>query len=727
MIAYGTPITQVALFGAYVAFGIALPGMLWVRLLRDRATHIAEDLALGLGVGYCVEVALYIPARALGAPLLFLFWPILTLVGFALIPALRRHWRGGGTRAPVWWSWTLAAVAGFLLIYSAGTFFAQHHLTGTDTPYVDLPFQLTLIGELRHHVPPQVPYVADLPLAYHWFYYAEAAATSWATGIEPLTLLYRLSGLPMILVFVVLTATAARRLTAGWWTGPVAVAVALFGIVAGPYGWTPASVFDTQMLQTLWGSPTHLFGIALFAATILVFIDLLRREGPTRRADWLLGVVLVFGVAGAKASLLPLLIGGLLTVVVGVWIGRRRLQADAVVGLGLAVAGLALATVLLFQGSSGGLAIGLGALQSFPVALSVGARGVSGAAAVVPPLVALSIAIVLWSFVWAGAYGLLVRWRESLVDPSILLLIGICAAALGAVSFFLYPGLSELYYVRGAAGAFGLLTAAGLARFVRADTRRGPVVAAAGVAVLAGTGIVTVIKSVGLDDAPRLGQDRLSAVVLAMTLPVVALMVAVIVGFLVARMAERRIPRLQGAVPLLVIALVMGFSLPRIATILTAPFTAPSTSGVEIPAHGIAAARWLRDNSEPDDVVATNLHCRPLPETPDVCDARQFWVSAYAERHMLVEGWAYTTPASTYGLAHKVSVLTTPFWDPRRLAANDAAFTNPSPPNLAALRDGYGVRWLFADMTSADSDALGREADLRFREGDFAVYELRRT
>ena len=41
-----------------------------------------------------------------------------------------------------------------------------------------------------------------------------------------------------------------------------------------------------------------------------------------------------------------------------------------------------------------------------------------------------------------------------------------------------------------------------------------------------------------------------------------------------------------------------------------------------------------------DEVIATNAHCsRPNRVSP--CDARNFWMAAYAERTMLVEGWAY--------------------------------------------------------------------------------------
>jgi hypothetical protein len=352
--AYDSPVAQTAIFGAYITFGIALPGLLLVRLLRGRAAHIAEDLALGLTAGYAVEVATYIVARAVGAPLLVLAWPIVVLLAFALLPSLRRNWRGGGERAPVWWSWALATMLGYVLVSTAGTFFAQHHLTGTDTPYVDMPYHLALIGELRNHFPPEIPWVSGLPLAYHWFYYADAAATSWVTGIEPVTLLYRLSGLPMFAAFVMLTASAARRLGPGWWTGPVAVAFSLFGTVAGPYAWSGAQtpVFDSQTVLQTSISPTNLFGLTMLGAIILMLLDLLRADARTRKRDWLLMGLLVFGIAGAKATLLPLLIAGLVFVLVGVAIGTHRLHRPALLGLTLMVVALLLATVLLYRGAT---------------------------------------------------------------------------------------------------------------------------------------------------------------------------------------------------------------------------------------------------------------------------------------------------------------------------------------------------------------------------------------
>ncbi len=725
---YGTPIAQIGVFAVYVVLGLALPGLLWVRLLRGCSAHIAEDVALGLAVGYSLEIAAYLPARAVGAPLLVAVWPIATIVAFAALPQLRGHWHGSGERAPAWWSWSLAGMLGYLLVYAAGTFFAQHHLTGTDTPYVDMPFHLALIAELRHHVPPDVPYVAGVPLAYHWFFYVHAAAASWVTGIEPVTLLYRLAGLPMFATLVVLTASAARRLTRGWWSGPLAVAIALFGVVAGPFGWTADSVPDTQILRSTWISPTNLFGLALFSAVIVVFLDLLRSGAATPRRRWLLAVVLLFGVAGAKATELPLLMLGLLVVLVAFAIGRRQLNRNAAIGFVLVSVAFGLATVLLFRGTSLGLSIGLGAAQSFPVTLSLGARTAAGITQVGVPIVGLGVAVALWSFLWAGAFGILLRWRVALFDPTVLMLVGICAAALGAVSVLLYPGLSQYYFLQGAAGAFGLMATAGVAAVIAhlpEGTRRGPTSAATIVAIVVGIVVVVVIEGVGRATAPHLGTTRLAGVFLAIILPVAALLVAGLVAFVVARFASRRTTLLAGTVPLIVVALVMGFSVPRAIATVRVPFGAGTYADDVVPGDGISVARWLRDHSDPNDLVATNLHCRPVVKTPAVCDPRHFWVAAYTEHHVLVEGWAYTNDAQlTAARLGLGPTVITPFWNPPLLAANDRAFREPTVATVALLRDSYGVRWLFADLTKADPVALGAAAEIRYRLGDFAVYAV---
>jgi hypothetical protein len=90
---------------------------------------------------------------------------------------------------------------------------------------------------------------------------------------------------------------------------------------------------------------------------------------------------------------------------------------------------------------------------------------------------------------------------------------------------------------------------------------------------------------------------------------------------------------------------------------------------------------------------------------------------------MLVEGWEYTTPASAYSATHRRRDRSLPFWNQPILDANDAAFATPTPATVDRLRQ-LGVRWLFADTSTADAAALGRLATLRYQAGDFGVFEL---
>ena len=155
-------------------------------------------------------------------------------------------------------------------------------------------------------------------------------------------------------------------------------------------------------------------------------------------------------------------------------------------------------------------------------------------------------------------------------------------------------------------------------------------------------------------------------------------------------------------------------------------FGDPADYVLRIGDDGIPMARWLRDHSEVDDVAATNAHCELIDSDP--CIARAFWMSAYSERQFLVEGWSYVAWTNV-GLTSPEpdNTVSGPFWDPPRLAANDAAFTDPSAATVSTLADEYDVRWLVVDRRFPGTDVGGLEAvaDLRYDEGDYQVFELR--
>jgi hypothetical protein len=130
----------------------------------------------------------------------------------------------------------------------------------------------------------------------------------------------------------------------------------------------------------------------------------------------------------------------------------------------------------------------------------------------------------------------------------------------------------------------------------------------------------------------------------------------------------------------------------------------------------VDAARFVMQHSAPTDVVATNVHC--LQMYGDICDPRSFWLSAYSERSVLVEGWGFA-PRQSLGDAFA------PFWDQAKLKLNDEAFSAPTPILLGRLRDQYGVHWLVVDReVSVESPVLATLAAKVYDNGRVAVYHL---
>ncbi|NUT35250.1 MAG: hypothetical protein HOV79_19515 [Hamadaea sp.] len=639
LVAYGTPFPQVLLHTAYLVVILTLPGMLIWRILRRGPGHLSADLAAGTAVGFVISLAGYLPARAAGVPMVATAPALAVLVAFAAVPRLRPHWRGSGERAPWWWSWSMSGAAVAVTGWSAISFFRSHALVwpGNATPSPDVPFQLGIAAELKHHVPGIIPFLQDEPLRYHWFLHAHLAATSWATGIELQTLLFRLAVLPLAIAMLVLVAHCARVVVGVWWAGPVAVVITLFA--AGPKGSVPTGA----PLGVLWLSPTQTAGGFLFAAVALLLVRMLR-DGA-RGGEWALFALLIAGVAGAKATFLPLLVAALILVAVVRLFTKAGDRWVPLTALGITVAILLAASAVLFSGSTTGLTVD-------PLG-SVRRPGQSTGAGLVRYLFG-------WLVAWAGLAGLLIAWRK-LADPALLFCLGLGAAAMGAVLSTTQSGQSQYYFLTSARPYLSIAATAGVAALltVRSWTWRR----------------ITAVALLGVMLAYGASNYRTYAVPLETSLDK---------GF-------RKYPRAAG----------------------------------QIPAGGVEAARWLRDNSSPDDLVATNVHCRMLPGGR--CDNRSFWVAGYAERRMLLEGWAYSP--TWYAMAEAAGpgrYQVMPYWKPEVLAENDAAFTTPNAETLNLLRDKYGVRWLYVDeRLHPDTAALEKHADLRHSSGDAAVYELR--
>ncbi|MCO5989118.1 DUF2298 domain-containing protein [Actinoallomurus spadix] len=713
---YGVSPRETAVFATFVILGCTVPGVLLWRACRGGSRFAAEEMAAGTALGHVITVLTYVPARWTGHPLFVLASPVMVITVFLVVPRLRRYWRRTGdiTRVPLACSWGGAALVGFVVLSTASGFFRQHGLTspGYLRPYVDLPFHLGLVGELKHHMPPTQPFVSGEPLYYHWFAYADMAAISWVTGIEPQTLLYRLFILAASATSLMLFFAIARRLTERWWAGPAALAIGCLAWGPGMYSWEP-SLWAGLLLRDdiAWRSPTHGFGMMLFAAVVLLLVDLLRRQRPGV-APWALLVLLLLGVMGAKATILPLLLAGLLVVVAGGLIAGRRPHRTAVMAALATLPCLLFAQLVLFGGTSDGMVV-----HPWSLFGTVGAE----AASTPRPTAVLVIAVALVTMfgrgcAWVGALSLAFR-RQTLCDPPVLLLAGIGGAGIAVAITLRFAGDSQIYFLHGAAPYLSVVAVCGLRAMLPERVDRRSLIALM-VAAAVGVAVITMVGEAGGASRPT-PEDAVRRVIGPFMLLIASGGVCA-VGLV---LAGRRRPGLRSLSPALALAFVCGLVLP--ATLLHArqmvrglPLD-PSTA--VIGAGTLEAGRWLRDHSRPDDLVATNSLCG----SGDGCDERHFAVAAYTERRVLVESWRFTARNHSIAARRGLPDGSVPFWDRPRLAANDAAFHHPSAEALRRLHDTYGVRWLFADA-SRDRPAAGLErfARLRYTAGDCRVYEL---
>ena len=135
-------------------------------------------------------------------------------------------------------------------------------------------------------------------------------------------------------------------------------------------------------------------------------------------------------------------------------------------------------------------------------------------------------------------------------------------------------------------------------------------------------------------------------------------------------------------------------------------------------AHGLA---WVRDHTRPDDVLAVNSFYRD----PSTSDTRYVYFSAFTERRVYLEGWAYT-PAALAQDREGGAGGAAPY--PERLALVQAAFRRADPTALLKLHRA-GVRFLVADLAHLPkpSPRLRESTDLVFANPDVEVFRLRRS
>jgi hypothetical protein len=604
-------------------------------------------------------------------------------------------------------AWLLSAACALVLfvVFRSGPARLTPAYTDPTVDYPDMAFHQALAASAKFDVPLMPLFVSGERLRYHSFFHQVTAATSWATGIDLTNLIFALVWVPLVLAGCALVFVLAQRLALTW-AAPLAVVVAGIGGTLQPLH--DISLGSISMASSAFGSPTQNLGMMLALLLAILAVDLLRNQPP--KARWVLLILVALASSGSKATILPMAICGFGLVYLARILSRRS-PRTALLG-GLSLLGVFLGSlIVLFAGQSWGLRIKLGELfvQLQPYASIRHGSGLDRPA----QLLSAATTLLAWGLAVVGVLFVRRFWR----DPATVFLAGFAVAGFAATLMTTQPGVSQVYFYRTAFPVLAVLSCVGLARLVDrlGDHRGGVLVAVAGALSLAACGLT------------RLGSEHLRGVkgpVLWMIAGLVATAVVIAVGWILAR---RNGTVFTAFLAGLVAACMVGATTLPLAG-LVFDHAAVVAYGAPGKGHGPTkseadAARWLRDNSRTHDLIATNAHC--IIQRGEICDSRHFWIAALSERQVLVEGWAYSNHALRIYAATGVNPSLIPFWDRELLAANDAAFTQPSAAVIERLRR-YGVRWLYADNRAGKvSPNLMQYVRLRQATLDATIYEIR--
>jgi hypothetical protein len=718
-----TSVWDVVRYSGYLVWAVLLPGVLVYRALRRVPHSLVDDLAMGAALGLVLEIVAYVAFSVTGLRSVLWLWPAVVVVPFVVLRPLRQHWRPTGyRRAPLGWSWGVAGVSLFMLYYLTFAFFrpnAPVPIKGTGYYFIDQLFLLSLAGDAKHHFPLQTPQVVGEGLWYHWFAFAHMASASMISGVDLPVVFFRFFLATICPLAVLLLAVVGWRVSGRPWVGVIATAL-VFGIGEVVVGSRALSVLGSTTTYTVWSSESVAYGWVITFPMIALALDRILGglpDSPIGRGAWPLLAVFAFAAPGGKASILPVVLSaaGLVALVELV---RRRFTGATWKIIGLLLAAQAFGTMVIYGLQGQGVQIRpLAAFHQF-VSTSRVAHG---------PWWKL---VALYGVLLAG-YAIYMFARLA----GIPVLAGIRRREWGAVEWFLLGGAAggavatltlwhttsaQNYFVRSGFAFGAVLSAMGAVALVERHRVRPAVVVGVAVGAVALSSVVSRILYLhggavgGPGWAGMLPIFRPAAV-----LAIVALIVAAVL--LVARL---RWPSMRGLASTAVLVIALGAGAPALVWDAVLYPNALRYYHSSVSPEQAAAARWLRANSDPNEVAATNAHCVSPPQGD--CWHLSFWLSAFSERRFLVESWGYTAKANAAAGERRDSPILAPFWDEQTIANNDASFYAPTPALLAWMWE-RGVRWLVADRQAGrESDALRTLADLRWETGVVAVYQLRK-
>lgn len=239
----GILILETLKYITYLGMFILLPGWCLYRIIFIDPGSWLRQVSLGMVFGYTLEVALYLVASLFG----FGLFNYSSLISMALfLPLLyirlkKRGFIGASENIAARDLYSYLAITVLVLIVVRFQNISGTALPGSQpggvTYYQDLVWHLSMAAEAKWHgFPFQNPSLALEPLRYYNFPEIHMAMASRITGIELVKIVTRLFPFELYFIWSLVLCWAARELIGGW-KSSVAVAglVLLVGSLSGPF------------------------------------------------------------------------------------------------------------------------------------------------------------------------------------------------------------------------------------------------------------------------------------------------------------------------------------------------------------------------------------------------------------------------------------------------------------------------------------------------------------
>ncbi len=769
-----------------VVVGVVAPGFVLVRAVRPARAPLVEDLSWGGAVGLAVALAGWLVDRLLPwSPGPLLFGPFLIalvlMVPRTRVRALAKPAPGWGTGPAVALGVTHLVAVGWMLSTALRGLPPRPSSAGTEF-IPDMLYQVALTGELGHAVAPTYPMVAGQPLSYHWFVYAIQAHLLQVPGTETFDAVLRLMPVTLVAMLISIGAVVARQVAGKVAAGPVAAALLVVVGNSLPVRWVVPNGIPTrwaadggalEAITVYWqDSPPQSLSWVVGIAVFGVAVAFVRRSSDDATAPRLLLVPLLVVCVGAKSSQLPVLVCGFLLALGVALVAREMAQVKRLL-LVLGAAGVVtlLAARTIYVNGSYGLTLRPGErLDIVGTQLFVGVvqrpPDVYLGPFTAPTSALVTAAIVYLLPIIPRLLGLGLLARRRVRDPATWISVGTLVGGITASMAFRHPASSEVFFLVSALPVAMVGSAAGFVVGLEPHWRRLagrglPAMLALGGSAFGFAVALVVARAHPLESprarwvaegfAGRVVSVRLRAQELAWLLPHAELwgvacaalvVVAVVLALVTAVRRRGRWRRIWSVSLVLATTCALGTGLPATwlhlhrADGITERQAAEAASARAVAAGNtvvtpdlFAAGEYVRNHSEPSDVVATNRICtRPTRLRADrLCDAREFAIPALTGRRTDVSGWAYSDRAVSHAFTLARSYVFQPFWDPTRLDQEQAAITEPTESLLDTLWSERGVRWIIADrrVGPVAEKELDQLADRRFTAPEVDVWQLR--